>query len=470
MIGASAYGRILNVPSQYPTIQAGIDAALNGDTVLVAPGTYVADTIVIQDKNILLTSAEGPSATEIRGCIWIRGASVDTTCVLRGFRLNGQGVTSLADNLVWVEYGSPIVWGNVIENNNTGFGGAGIWAYESGAVIRGNIVRNNSCCAYGGGILVEQVYPPDSRSVTIEGNVVADNYSGWCINDQGDGGGIWMLSSGTVRYNLIVGNRAYKPAYRARGGGLGALGTNLLVHHNTFAGNYAWGAPPSGEGWGGGLYFAPHDAGGLGDFRDNIVAFNPAGGGAWAQLWDTTHVLVWDYNLVFDNSSADYIGLTPGPHDIQADPLFVNRFSGDYRLLPNSPCIDAGDPIMPLDPDSTRADIGAYFFDQSVGIEGDDVPLSPFRFTLRQNYPNPFNGQTVISFCLTEKATVSLHIYSIAGHLVKSLVNKETQETGEHTYSWEGRDSKGKTVSTGVYFYELFVNNYKESKAMILIK
>jgi len=174
--------------------------------------------------------------------------------------------------------------------------------------------------------------------------------------------------------------------------------------------------------------------------------------------------------LVFGNGGGDYRGFQPGPHDIQTDPLFIDRFTGEYHLLSNSPCIDAGDPSLPKDPDSTRSDIGAYFFDQSVGIDEDENPSGPYQFTLSQNYPNPFNAQTTISYHLDKEAIVSLHIYSIMGHLVLSLVNKETQKAGEHKYSWEGMDSTDNTVSTGIYFYELYVDGTKQSKAMILIK
>ena len=158
-LSTTASGTVLHVPSQYSTIQAGINASVNGDTVLVAPGIYEADTIVIQDKSILLTSAEGPSTTEINGCVWFRGTAVDTTCILRGFRLNGQNVSGWPDYLVCIWDASPLVWGNIIEYNHNDNFGAGIMALESGAVVRGNVVRGNSACAYGGGFLPKTATP-----------------------------------------------------------------------------------------------------------------------------------------------------------------------------------------------------------------------------------------------------------------------------------------------------------------------
>ena len=469
LIYAVASARILNVPAEYSTIQAGVDASVNGDTVLVAPGTYEADTIVIQDKNILLTSAEGPASTVISACVWIRGLTVDTTCVLRGFRFNGQNVSGWPDQLIRIRDGSPLIWGNVIENNRNDNFGAGIYARESGAVIRGNIVHGNSVCAFGGGILAQNLDTTHQRQVVIESNVVTANAAGGCMNDEGDCGGICMAAPGVVRYNLIVGNSALRLVWQAEAGGLYANAARTQVYNNTIVGNTAWGSLPSRHGKGGGLYTTSHSPDGDGFIKNNIIAFNPLGNGVHAYVPDSASRFVWDYNLVFGNDSLDYVGLEPGPHDIQADPLFVDRFSGDYRLLPNSPCIDAGDPTMPLDPDSTRADIGAYYFDQSVGID-EPGPTGPYSFSLAQNYPNPFNGQTIISYQLDKEAAVSLHIFSITGHLVLPLVNKELQKAGEHRYIWDGTDKNGKSVSTGIYFYELYVDDYRESKAMILIK
>jgi hypothetical protein len=56
----------------------------------------------------------------------------------------------------------------------------------------------------------------------------------------------------------------------------------------------------------------------------------------------------------------------PGEGNINANPYFINAPENILQLQHSSPCIDAGDPTSPLDPDNTRADMGAYYFDQSV--------------------------------------------------------------------------------------------------------
>lgn len=69
------------------------------------------------------------------------------------------------------------------------------------------------------------------------------------------------------------------------------------------------------------------------------------------------------YNDVWGNGT-NYQNCTPGPYDLSVDPEYLGLSPYEYHLKPTSPCVDAGDPAAPLDPDSTRADIGAFFYDQ----------------------------------------------------------------------------------------------------------
>jgi hypothetical protein len=478
--------RIINIPADYPTIQAGIDAAINGDTVLVAPGEYVEDSLILQDKNVFLTSAEGPGNTHFVGYVVISGYEVDTTCVLRGFRITMRNIDPYRNgrSLVQVWWGSPRVEGNIIENNETSAFGAGIGTDARGVVIRGNIIRNNWTWNIGGGIFSGSYDTTAIGMNIIERNIISGNQAGWTACESGSGGGIVIGAPSVTRFNIIINNEAFRYICQPDAGGL--MKWTILpntYYSNTIVANSARMGNSDGLGGGIRLFIWGIESGNFA--KNNIIAFNTYGAGVYATVVDSAD-FEWDYNLVFGNGGGDYIGIEPGPHDIQADPLFVDRFSGDYHLLPNSPCIDAGDPTMPLDPDGTRADIGAYYFDQSVGIDDDGAPSGPYQFSLRENYPNPFNGETIISYYLDKESTVSLFIFSITGHLVLPLLNKEFQEAGEHKYLWEGRDVNGRAVSTGIYFYELYVNDpatsaadkpatttvgkHRESKAMILIK
>jgi flagellar hook assembly protein FlgD len=93
----------------------------------------------------------------------------------------------------------------------------------------------------------------------------------------------------------------------------------------------------------------------------------------------------------------------------------------------------------------------------------------PDKFSLFQNYPNPFNPRTEITFTLAEESEVSMVIYNIRGQVVKKLVN-EKLNSGKHTVVWEGKDERGKKVSSGIYFYRLEAGSYSQTKKMIMVK
>ena len=99
----------------------------------------------------------------------------------------------------------------------------------------------------------------------------------------------------------------------------------------------------------------------------------------------------------------------------------------------------------------------------------DGGPSLPASFALSQNYPNPFNPSTSIKFAVPNKSHVNLEIYDILGRKVNTLVDSEF-DAGYHTVIWDGRNSSGEQVSTGVYFYRLNAGDYSSSKKMTIIK
>jgi hypothetical protein len=102
-----------------------------------------------------------------------------------------------------------------------------------------------------------------------------------------------------------------------------------------------------------------------------------------------------------------------------------------------------------------------------------DVPEIPSTsitgFVLTQNYPNPFNLKTSMSFEIPYECRVSLKIYNLVGQLVNTLVNEKI-EKGQHTIFWDGTNSAGIPVASGIYFYKLTAPDFVNVKKMVLLK
>jgi len=107
---------------------------------------------------------------------------------------------------------------------------------------------------------------------------------------------------------------------------------------------------------------------------------------------------------------------------------------------------------------------------------GEEFVSIPEGFSLGHNYPNPFNPSTTIPFTVYGSQFIvhspirtTLKIYNILGQLVRTLVN-EDKLPGHYKILWDGRDGKGKEVSSGIYFYQLKADDYKDTKKMVLLR
>ena len=328
------------VPANYSTIQAAIDAAVNGDTIIVSPGTYV-ENINFRGKNIILTSTDSnnPNVTVIDGNAVgrvVRFSGGETSaCVLCGFTITG---------------------GSAVGSEVDGCGG-GVFGDGTQATIFNCIIRNNRA-NYGGGLCDCHGMISNCR---IIGNTAANV-----------GGGLWACDGGITNCT-IIGNQAYD------GGGIS--GGNGRITNCTIVGNHA-------DDDGGGMYVC-------GPVVTNCILWGNS-------ARDTGDQIFLGYNRLPTYSCIQGWGVS-WAGNIDSDPLFADISSTDpnewdLHLLTGSPCIDAGTntpdeglpatdiegTARPLDGDfdgNPVAEMGAYEYSIQTGIPYLYVTPTNFNFT-----------------------------------------------------------------------------------------
>jgi hypothetical protein len=467
------FAKIYQVPSAFiGTIQGGINVAKNGDTVLVMPGTYY-ENINFKGKNILVAS----------NFIFDQDNSTIQKTVINGGNKASVVTFNSGEDSTASIHGFTITHGYNEE-------GGGIYCFGSSPKIAYNIITQNVSTAlynspsgaFGGGIYCS------TGSAIIENNFIIENLCKPGSEGAGIGAGIFCAGKmvSVIRHNLIGSNVAMNsPSYKGLGGGIAFGDSSGLasICDNTIINNRA-------EGGGGGIYnisFAPRAR-----IFNNIIAFNSTGITA-PDMWQLPFRPVVSYNNFWGNTNGDLeafsseVGDTTWGfnrngvpcdsfHNIIRDPLFVDTADFDFNLLANSPCIDAGDPDSPLDPDSTIADIGAFYYPHTPTFVKDDKGNLPDEFGLSQIYLNPFNPSTIIPYTVSGSRFIihgpvhtSLKIYNILGQLVRTLVDEE-KIPGNYEFTWDGKDNSGIQVASGTYFYQLKTKDATVTKKMILLR
>ena len=104
----------------------------------------------------------------------------------------------------------------------------------------------------------------------------------------------------------------------------------------------------------------------------------------------------------------------------------------------------------------------------TAGVNSDES-LIPKEFALYDNFPNPFNPTTQIAVDLPEAATTEITVWNIMGQRVATLY-KGDLNAGHHTLNFDGRDSNGKQLTSGMYLYRVAAGKYNATKKMTLMK
>jgi hypothetical protein len=448
------WASIIRVPGDQPTIQSGINAASNGDTVVIYPGLYY-ENIIFRGKNIVITSrfyetgdlsfihstvinGSHPSHADTASCVLIINHE-DSTAILQGFTITGGKGTKWKDEHssgtyregggILVAFTSPIIRNNLIINNEaidmsgvTNAGGGGIRAGDGNPQILNNVIAQNKGQYGGSGVVLNWT------GTIMRNNILVKNSGG---HDDG-GGALWVNNSGP---------------------------SPKIIENNTFADNqllaiYLWQGSVS--------------------IHNSIIWGNTPTSGS--QIDKNSGSVIVSY--------CDIQGGLSGTGNIANDPLFSDTL---YHLNTTSLCIDAGDtssrfndvenPLLPgtaIGPSKggLRNDIGAYggpganelpFFSVPTEVSGSSMYL-PSEFRLDQNYPNPFNPSTTITFFIGAYSQASLRVYDLLGRELETIFSGGLP-AGRYTKQWNAEG-----LPNGVYFYRLQAGSYSETKKLILLK
>lgn len=447
-----------------PTIQAAIDTAAVGDTVLVAAGTYTVDDdnyLRIQDKNIVLRSESGPDSTIIEDTdIYINASllvsGVTSATHVDGFTFDrGRGYTCGGMYCS----GAPRVSNCIFKDCSGDWGGA-LYAEDSYAEFtdclffsngsqgkQARVVRGSPTfkrCAFDSDIDRHGAVTCDSTSATFS----RCEFYNSCD------------TSAVVIGSLVICRRSAQPTFDS----CTFWGNTLLNELNvvlcygaaepTFANCTFWGNEAESS------HVFRLMEGAQPRLENTIIASNPGAGAICCE--DSLSVPTLTCSDIYGNEGGEWTGFIAGQlglnGNISEDPKFCDADSADFRLFDDSPCIT----------DPGCGQIGAW----GVGCESSGAPgrePEQAAFGLLANSPNPFSPETRIAFSLSEPGHVTLTLYDATGRRVTVLADGR-YDAGRQSVTWDGKGASGQPLTPGVYFCRLKSGGRTASRKIVLTR
>ncbi len=352
-------------------------------------------------------------------------------CSLQYCHISGSNSSGIYNDRGYPSVQNCLITGNSVNDQEIGYehGGGIFWkGYNTDTIIECTISNNSNC----------GIYADRSTRMTVENSIISDNSDGGIVTDANEtnlshcvisnnysddnGGGIYSMEGARVYLDhcLIYNNDAGE-----YGGGIYTEPTayELTVNNCTISNN-------TSISWGGAIYSFSNNT----IIRNSIISNNIGDHGACLIFSD----IDIEFNDFFNNENGDISMIEIEDEDlgiinqinengdscdvyfnIFQDPLFADSDNGDYSLLAESPCIDAGNPESEYDPDGTITDMGAIYFEQENNIRHNNSVLFPTKINL-STYPNPFNSTVNISFSLFQAENIELSVYNILGKKILS--------------------------------------------------
>jgi len=358
--GSAAAAIVIRVTGDQPTIQAAINAAGNGDTVLVSPGTY-NENINFLGKAITVKSSKGPSVTTIannKGGVTVTfNNNEGRGSVLEGFTITG-GVLTFG---IYIG-SSPTILNNRITGNHS-CDGAGISVNWGSPIIKGNNIFKNYHDQCSGGQGGAGIAVSGQGAAQIIGNLIYGNDGG--NGFAGGGISLWAAGAPVVMNNIIENN-----TIAAQGGGLGiaACCENPVIAQNVFIGNSSadggaiYSFPNSGapvfvnnsflnnkSATGNSAFYTNSSDGQPSLLYNNIIVAMKGQIALFCGSFNTTTLPKVISNDVYEPQGTNYGGSCTDQTGINGNISALPRFIGpsNLRLKGGSPAVDSGNNAAP---------------------------------------------------------------------------------------------------------------------------